>query len=237
MSTANTQVHAIDPEGRWLYRVGGSAALLLAIGYVVTIPLYAYAGAPPNGAEAWLTYLTGKTAVWWAILGLSVLTDVLYLPMAFALYRALQGVNRSVMLLATASVVLFVVLDLAVTWPNIAALITLSGHYAAATSDAQRATYVAAANYPSAVLASSLLAVYSIMILSFGILLAGLVMLRGVFGKATAYVGVVTGVLGIVSVASSFFGRSLSVTVIITSVLTTVWVFFVGLKLLRLGRR
>jgi hypothetical protein len=47
--------------------------------------------------------------------------------------------------------------------------------------------------------------------------------------------GLVTGILGIVSVAGPFFVSTLSVTIIITSVLTTVWVLFVGYRLYRLG--
>jgi len=237
MSAQKMMVHAVDPDGKWLYRVGGISALILAIAYIITIPLYVYVGAPPSGGEARLQYLALNTTVWWAILGLSVLTDFLFVPVALSLYLALKGVNRNAMLVATAFVGLFIVLDLAVTWSNYASLITLSGNYAAATNDAQRATYVAAASYPSAVLASSLEAVYSIMVLSFGILMIGLVMLKGIFRKSTAYLGLVTGILGIVSVAGPFFVSTLSVTIIITSVLTTVWVLFVGYRLYRLGQQ
>jgi hypothetical protein len=178
MSAETMKVNAVDPDGTWLYRVGGISAFVLGIGYIITIPLYAHVGVLPSGGEAQLKYLVGKTTVWWAILGLSVLTDVLYVPVALSLYLALKGVNRNAMMVATALVGLFVVLDLAITWPNYAALITLSGKYTAATNDVQRATYVAAANYASAVLASSLEAVYSILVLSVGILMIGLVMLR-----------------------------------------------------------
>jgi hypothetical protein len=220
-----------------LYRVGGISALLLSLGYIVTVPLYIYVGAPPHEAEAWLTYLAGKTTEWWAILGLSVLTDLLFIPLAFALYLALKGVNRNVMLLATALVGLFVALDLAVTWSNYAALITLGERYAGATSDVQRAAYVAAAQYPSAVLASTLEAVYSILILSLGILLIGLVMRKGIFGNGIAYAGVVTGLLGIVSVIGPFVLPALSAAIIVASMLTTLWVVLVGFRLLRLGQR
>jgi hypothetical protein len=134
-------------------------------------------------------------------------------------------------LVATAFVGLFIVVDLAVTWANYAALITLSGNYAAATSDVQRAAYVAAANYPSAVLASRLEVVYSIVDLSFAILLIGLVMLKGVFGKPTAYLVLATGVFGIASISG--FG----VTVIVNAVLATVWILFVGYRLYRLGQQ
>ena len=58
-------------EVKQCYRWGGIAALLLAIGYVVIIPLFAWAGAPPATGEAWFRYLPGKTTVWWAIIWLS----------------------------------------------------------------------------------------------------------------------------------------------------------------------
>ena len=89
-------------------------------------------------------------------------------------------------------------------WSNYSPLITLSGNYAAATNYAQRSAYVAAANYASAVLTYSTEAVYSVFVLSFGILMIGLVMLKGIFSKSTAYLGLVTGTLGIVSVAPLF---------------------------------
>jgi hypothetical protein len=232
MSAEKMMVNAVDPDGKWLYRAGGISALLLGLGYLAIIPLYATVGAPPSDGEAWLKYLVGKTTVWWAILGLSVLTDLLFVPVAVALYLALKGVNRNAMLLATALVGLFVVLDLAVTWSNFASLITLTGKYAAATSDAERTTYVAAANYAAAVLTSRLEAVYSILVLSVGILVTGLVMLRGIFSTMTAYVGLVTGISGSIAVASAW-----SIATIIASVLTTVWILLVAFRLYGLSRQ
>lgn len=230
-------VNAVDPDEKSLHRVGGISALVLGIAYIITIALYVPVGAPPSGAEARLTYLAGNTTVWWAILGLSVLTDFLFVPVALSLYLALKQINRGAMLLATACVGLFVVLDLAVTWTSYASLITLSGHYAAATNDAQRAVVVAAANYPSAVLESSLLGVYAILVPAVGILTTSLVMLKGIFSKTTAYLGLGAGVLGIVAVAGPVFVRALGAAVIVSSVLTTAWVLFVGNRLYRLGQQ
>ena len=237
MNVQEMTVNAVDHDGKWLYRVGGISALVLGIAYIIIVALYVPVGAPPSGPGARLTYLAGNTTVWWAILGLSVLTDFLFVPVALALYVVLKGINRNAMLVATAFVGLFIVLDLAVTWPNYASLITLSGKYAAATNDAQRAVFVAAADYPSTVLESSLLGVYIILVPAVGILVTGLVMLKGIFSKSTAYLGLVTGILGIVSVAGSFFVSFLSVGIIITSVFTTVWVLFVGYRLYRLGQQ
>src|SRR5258706_1338896 len=237
MSAQNMIARAVDPEGNSLYRVGGISALALGIGYILIIALYIPVGAPPSGAEARLTYLAGNPMAWWAILGLSVLTDFLFIPLALALYVALKGINRNAMLLATACVALFVVLDLAITWPNYAALIPLSGNYATATTDAQRAIFIAAASYPSAVSESSLLGFYIIFAPGVGILITSLVMLKGIFSKSTGYLCVATGIFSIISVVGPFFVSALSVTVIIASLLTTVWVLFAGYRLYGLGQQ
>jgi hypothetical protein len=101
------------------------------------------------------------------------------------------------MLLATAFLGLFVVLDLAVTWPHYASILTLYRSYATAMDDAHRVSYVAAANYASAMLTSPLEIGYAIVTLSCGILLIGFTMLRGVFNKVTAYLALGTGILGL----------------------------------------
>jgi hypothetical protein len=164
------------------------------------------------------------------------LTDLLFIPVALALYRALRRVNHDALLIGVSFVLLFAVLDLAVTWSNYGSLVGLTDRYAAAATDTQRANYVAAAEYASAALRFGL-GVYSILVPSLGILLVALVMLRGVFGKPTAYVGVASGILGIVSVVGPFLVGALGSTIIVASLLTTTWVFLVGYRLYRLGQR
>jgi hypothetical protein len=49
-----------------------------------------------------------------------VATDLLFVPVLWALYAVLKNVNRTMMLAGTSLVALFIVLDLAITWPNYA---------------------------------------------------------------------------------------------------------------------
>ena len=227
---------AIDPGTSGLYRAGGISAIALGLSYLVIIALYVLGGVPPVEPEAWLEHLSGHATAWWAILGLSVLTDFLFVPVALALYWALKPVNRNAVLAGTSLLLSFVVLDLAVTWPHYSSLITLSGNYAAATNDAQRAAIVATAGYPTAVLTSTLVGVYAILVPSVGLLVIGLVMLRGAFSRITAYSGVASGVLGIVAVVGPFVVSGLGLAVVVASLFTTVWVFLVGFRLYRLGQ-
>jgi hypothetical protein len=175
-----------------------------------------FAGAVPSGGEAWLEYLAGHTAVWWAILGLSVLTDFVFLPVAWSLYLALKSANGNATLVGAGLLVLFAVLDLAVTWPNYASLISLSGDYAAATTDAQRAASVAATSYPLAVLTSSLFAVIR--------------QEHRIPGRSHGHPGDRL-------CCWALLLESLGCDRNRHSVLTTLWVLFVGYRMLRFDRR
>ncbi|MGA2572381.1 MAG: hypothetical protein ABSF23_17885 [Terracidiphilus sp.] len=231
MRAEKTPADDVSADQRQWLRWGGIAALALAVGYIVIIPLYAHVGAPPNGGDAWFRYLPGKITIWWTILGISVFTDLLYIPFALSLNIALRSVNKYAMLLAVAFMGLFVVLDLAITWTHYASILALYQNYAAATDDARRAGYLAAAEYASAVLATPLEIVYAIVTLSIGILLTGIVMLKATFSRIAAWLGLATGVLGLLSLTGSYLA------IMGNALFATVWLFFVGFRLIRLARQ
>ena len=217
-------------EEKQRYRWGGIAALLLAIGYVATIPLFAWVGAPPVTGEAWFRYVPGKATAWWVILWLMVVTDLLYLPVAWALWTALRKAGRNLMLATVACLHLFVVLDLAVTWTHHAALLALFQNYSHAVDEAHRLAYLAAAEYAASIYATPLLTFYIIAIPSLGVLLASIVMIKARFGKASAWTGVIAGVFGLLSL-TGFFPL-----VMANALGVTLWFFLVGARLLRLGK-
>src|SRR2546426_905853 len=111
MSAESAMVAAIDPDTKGLHRAGGISAIVLGMSYIVITALYVLGGVPPSETEEWLKHLSGRATAWWAILGLSVLTDFLFVPVALALYVALKRVNRNAVLVGTGLVVSFVALD------------------------------------------------------------------------------------------------------------------------------
>src|SRR3972149_1448142 len=163
----------VDPEGKWIYRVGGLSGIVLGMGYLLTFPVViVYAGGfPPPGAEATLVFFAEHASDWWAATALMVFTDLLYVPVFLALYQALKGINKYMMLLAFVCEGLFVALDLAITWTAYSSLTALGGVYAAATSDAQRASIVAAAGYPSAITDSAFVGIAIVFIPAVGFFL------------------------------------------------------------------
>src|SRR3989337_564053 len=227
----------VDPEGKWMYRVAGICAIALAVGYFLTFPLYGWVGNPPaSGVEAQLAYFGGHAAGWWTIAFLMVVTDLLLVPIFFGIYMALKHINKGLMLVALAfKAFLFVILDLAVTWTAFSTMIIVGGDYGAATTEAQRAALAAAAAYASAMLASPLAQVYANVIPALGVLFAGVVMLKGVFNKATAYLALAMGLVGILYLGS-FFIDGLAVLAIIAALLAMIFYLLVGVRLYRLSR-
>jgi hypothetical protein len=130
---------------------------------------------------------------------------------------------------------LFVVLDLAVTWPNYAALITLGEEFTGAGDDAERVVVLGAAKYAVAVLSSGYFAAYAILLPGAGIGIIGLVMLKAGFGRLAGYLAVATGVLAVLAVVSPLFADAGDIVSILASVFTMCWVLVTGYKLLRLS--
>jgi hypothetical protein len=217
--------------------VAGICAIVLVVGYFLTFPIYFWVGdQPASGVEAQLAYFADHAAGWWAIVFLMVFTDLLLVPIFFGIYMALKHVNKGLMLVALAfKAFLFVILDLAVTWTAYSTMIISGVQYSAAATEAQRATLVAGAAYASAMLDSPLFGTYAILIPSLGVLFAGLVMLKGVFNKTTAYMALAAGLTGILFMGS-YFIDGLAVLRYINALLAAVFYLLGGYRLYKLGK-
>jgi len=237
MNAQNVIANSVDPEGKWFYRVSGIAAFVLVVGYFLTFPIYFWVGdQPASGVEAQLAYFAEHAGGWWAIVFLMVFTDLLIVPIFFGIYMALKHVNKGLIFMALAfKAFLFVILDLAVTWTAYSTMIIAGVQYGAAATEAQRAALAAAAASASAMLASPLLGMYAILIPSLGVLFAGLVMLKGVFTRATAYVALAVGLTGILFMGS-YIIDGLAVLRYINALLAAVFYLLAGYRLYKLGK-
>jgi hypothetical protein len=199
--------------------------------------MYGWVGdQPASGVEAQLAYFADHAAGWWAIVFLMVVTDLLLIPIFFGIYFALKHINKGLMLVAlTFKAFVFVILDLAVTWTAFSTMVIAGVQYAAAATEAQGVALVATAAYPSAILVSPLLATYAIVIPSLGIFFAGLVMLKGVFNKATAYMALATGLTGILYIGAIFID-GMAVLRYINALLAAVFYLLAGYRLYKLGQ-
>ena len=192
-----------------MYRVSGIAAFVLVVGYFLTFPIYFWVGdQPASGVEAQLAYFAEHAG---RMVG-HRLSHGVHGPAAGAdLLRDLPGPEARQQR-ADAGGARLQGLPLRHPGPGGHLDGLLDDHhcrrqYGAAATEAQRAALAAAAAYPSAMLVSPLSGMYAILIPSLGVLFAGLVMLKGVFNKATAYVALAVGLTGILCMGSYYHRR------------------------------
>jgi hypothetical protein len=227
-------VAAPDPSWRGLYRAGWiSAALFVVLVIVPLVLIFTTAQPPVSGGAATLQYIASHKPVYLielvSFVGLSLPAMVVFLALSVALKHLNKGYAALGALVGIASEVIALASNSSPQSLN-PGLIYLSDHYVAATTVAQRAALTTAAEgliaVSNAVNAAGILTALGILILS-------LVMLKGVFPKGVAYLGIVTGALGIVGEA---LRDILGPGYIVYGLLLPIWFLAVGWKLYRLAR-
>jgi hypothetical protein len=221
-----------DPGWRMLYRIGGISAglfvamLLAAIGLAIATP-----PPPTAGGVATLEYIVSHRTLYivhqqlWLVPG--VFAAVAYL----ALYPALKPLHQSLAALgcAVGGIAWALTLAMPTTSTGAPALVFLSDQYAATSDPTERIALVGAAE--------SLIAINRTptavgVLTTAGLLIVSLVMLRGVFPKWVAYLGIATGVLG---VASEALRPVIEGGYSVYGMLILVWTGAVGWKLYEFG--
>lgn len=226
-----------DHDDRGELRLAGIAGLLVGLCYPFIIALYIMAGPDMpsgGGGQAWIDYMSGHTSAWWAIIGLSVFTDILWLPFAWGFYRTLRRSNQTMALAGAGLMSLFVVLELTTSWPAYSVLANLAGATSAADNDIDR---IAAAEYGAATLSSPLLPYYSIVVPAAGKIAIGIAMLRGEpLPRTLGGIAIAIGVVDAISVVGSGVWDPLRLAIIPASLLSGVWFLVVGWLLVNRSR-
>jgi hypothetical protein len=176
------------PDASWrpLYRVGAVAAGLAVVLYVVALILFVVTPAPPppaSGGAAMLEHVVSNRSAYVVKQVLWVAPNLLMMVVVLAIAAASWAVSFA--------------------WPTTGegslAMVVLSDRYAEAATDAERVATVAGAGLLLAL--NDLPAVVLGVLQTLGILLLAALMTRGVFPRGLAWLGGVTGAIGIVAEA------------------------------------
>jgi hypothetical protein len=227
-------VTGADPSWKDLYRAGAISAAVCAVLYVAALVVVMVTPMPPtSGGAATLGYIAAHRSVY-------ILEQVLWLaPSLFAiivflaLYPALKHLNKSYAAIGTVVGVASWAISLAypATGGGAPALVYLSDQYTAVTTAAEHAGLAAAAE---ALIAQNTIPTASGVGAALGVLLVSLLMVKGVFHKGTAYLGIATGAIGIVSEAlKPVLGWAYA----LYGVLILLWFAAMAWELYRLSRR
>jgi hypothetical protein len=234
MLQPNQTTHAEAEDATWksLYRIGGAAALIMVAITLAQFVIFVVAPPPLEGTAVDWFALFQKNA-FLGLLGFEVLLIVyvgLSVLVSLALFVTLRRANQSL-------TAIFLLLSLMGSIAFISArpaleMLSLSNQYAAATTDAQRATFLAAGNAMLAIFRGTAFQV-SYLLGSITGLIIGVVMLgSGILGKAIPYLRIASSVLD--------FGIFIPTVGLFISLFSVVFLLLfnilIGRRLLQLGR-
>jgi hypothetical protein len=239
------QNHVTDAEtadSRWkgLYKVGGVAALIIAVLLLCEIIVFSV-WPQPDTVMGYFELFQDNWLV--GLLDLDLLGMVAYfmfVPVVLALYIVLRRASESFMAIGT--VLFFVGISVFFATNTAFSIFSLSNQYAAATTDAQRAMFLSAGQ---ATLTSFTVGAFQVsyVIVSGAWLIIAAVMLRSsIFSRATASSGILAGATGIGAVAlehTPVIGGVFPLIVALyfaAIVFLVIWVVLAGRRLFQLGR-
>jgi hypothetical protein len=221
----------------WRDLILTSGILLVVIPLISLYALYLgrtlYAPGYPRDATSYLQLVSQHQRLFSLAWSLWIVTDFLGIAPVVAIYNVLQRHNRAFALLGSLLAIFYAIYDVSATELNSLALVSLSHGYAGATTEALRASFVAAATYGYNAL--PLQTVLSFGIGSLGYLLWCVPMWKSVFGRWTAIFGIVVNILGVVGAASPVVPSSsiLGICFFLAPRLIAFWSIVLGIQLLR----
>ena len=240
----------VDSTWSSLFKVGGAAALLCALMYVITLVVYIpanLASPPPETVLEWFEVFEDSPITGLFYLGLAdVIIMLLWGPMALALYAVLKQTNRTWSLIATAFV--FVGMAVFIATNTAFSMLSLSQEYAVATTEAEKTILLAAGQSMLAV-TRGIGQLYAGMHLVWlaGLVLSILMLRSGAFSRATAWVGIlgfgllVVGIIGGGHYTSTGDYTPIQAAIVAVQyigggLLSLAWYILVGLRLWKLGQ-
>ncbi len=244
--------NVIDSSWKPLYRIGGVAALLAVFVFrrFLGAELMAFRGfgilpvpeTMPASAADWFALLATHKLVGLALLDAFdlieyVLVGLLFLAVCAALWQA----KRAMMLIATICGLLGIFLAFASN--QAFAMLSLNEHYAAATTEAGRAVFLAAgesllAEHNPGVLHQGTGAYASLFFVYLSGLMISIVMIQtSVFSKSTAVTGILANSFGLAYFPVVAFAPGLLILPFtISAPFRVVWYFLIARKLFQIGK-
>lgn len=224
----------VDPTWKGVYRAGGVAMFATGILYYLFIVLGSIIGPAPGSGDDYYNGLAAHITVAQTLFWAFSLSDFFLLVGVVALFLVLKGVRKNALVIGTALVLVYLVYDLAVTETTSLTLVGLIQQSSAATTDAQRAAYAAAADFARATLPFATF--MSWLLGCVGWFIVNVVMLKGPFFRAVPALGIAFSVEGTLGGCYIFYP---ALAAFMNPALATfgIWSLFVGIRLTRLSRK
>ena len=220
-------------ESAWkpLYRIGGVAALFM----VVFIPIQSIVFVvwpPPSTVIGWFTLFQNNRLLGLLDMDLLLIVEQVLMGLVLlALYAALRRASPSFMAIALTSGLV----GIAAYFASSTAfnMLSLSSQYAAATTEAQRSMFLASGQATLALWQGTAFDV-GYVLLGVALLIIAVVMLRStLFGKVTAYVEILLGVMSLLPPTAGTVGLLFALGSLVP---LEIWLILIARRLFQLGQ-
>lgn len=227
------ELHIEATEFTWkpLYKVGAVAALVMVAFIPIQVIIF-LAWPPPKTVSGYFTLFQHNWLLGLLSLDLLYLVDnALLILMYLAIYATIRRANQALMAL---SLTLGLVGIATYYASNVAfEMLSLSNQYAAATTEAQRSMFLAAGQVMLASYTGTAFDVYYVLNAIATLMISGVMLRNTIFGKGTASVGIVTGVLMLVPSTAGTIGLVFS---LMSLVPCAIWFVLIACKLFILAQ-
>lgn len=229
-----------DSAYKSLYELGGAAALIVAVltlGEVIGLTFYPQ----PSTVSDWFMLFQSNRIIglldFW---GLEVPMYAMFALVFLALYIVLRKANQGLMVIALTFALLGIGIFLATNNPF--SMLSLSNQYAAATTDAQRSTFLAAGQ---AVLANTNQRAVGgfnaglFLVSVAGLIVSSVMLQSNSFSRLTAYVGILAYALSLADYLRQALTTSAIVALLVilpNALFLVIWFILVGQRIYQLGR-
>jgi hypothetical protein len=225
--------HAATPVSDWksLYKVGGVATLMMAV--FIPMQVIVFVAYPPPGTVIdWFTLFQHNRLLGLLDMDLLLIVDqILMVLILLALYMILRRVSPSFMTIALAAGLVGITAYFASS--TAFNMLSLSDQYTAATTDTQRSLLLAAGQVTLTTYQGTAFDV-GYVLEGVALLIIAVVMLRSPdFGKVTASVGILLGVMSLVPPTAGTFGLLLALGSLVP---LEVWLILIVRRLLQPGQ-
>lgn len=220
-------------EARWrgVCKVGGLAAFTMLTLMVIQIIIYSV-WPPPSTVEGYFTLFQSNWLLGLLSFDLLYIVDsVLLIFIYLALYAVLRRASESAMLIA---LVLGIAGIAAYFASNTAfEMLSLSGQYAASTTEAQRTMLLASGQVMLETYTGTAFDIYYVLNTIFLFIVSPVMLRSKLFSKKTAYLGLAAGILMIIPSSAGMLGVYFSLASLVP---WAIWLVLVGRRLLQIER-
>jgi hypothetical protein len=235
-----TNAETADSTYKSLYRLGGAAALIVIVVTLGEVIGFIFYPQPSTVSDWFMLFQSNRIIGLLDFWGLEVLMYAMFAIVFLALYVALRKANAGRMAIAMTFALLGIGIFLATNNPF--SMLSLSNQHAAAMTDAQRSTLLAAgeamlANTNQRAVGGFNMGLFLVSIA--GLIVSSVMVQSNSFSRLTAYVGILANALSLTDYLRQALTPSATVALLVIlpyTLFLVIWFALVGRRLYQLGR-